>query len=107
MVSVPKINGVAKNCKTYLKDSSKRVGRYKDYAKAGWKQGAAEAKRNEYGQVKTCATKIKGAWKHTKIDPNDYPAVGLGVGTLVPLPLAGPIGLGIGFVLKLLKRISK
>lgn len=106
MVSVPKINGVAKSCKTYLKDSTKRMGTYKGYAKAGWKQGAVKAKRNDYGQVRTCVTKVKGAWNHTNIDPKDYPAVGLGLGTFVPLPFAGPIGLGIGYLLKLLKRVK-
>lgn len=106
MVSVPRINGTVKSCKMYLKDSTKRVKTYKGYAKTGWKQGALQAKRNDYGHVKSCVAKVKGAWNHTKIDPKDYPAVGLGLGTCVPLPFAGPIGFGIGYLLKLLKRVK-
>lgn len=107
MVSVQKVNTVAKSCKTYVKSSSKRMAYYKSYAKTGWKQGAVEAKRKEYGYIKSCFSKIKGAWKHTTVDPNDYPAIGLGVGTFVPVPFGGPIGLGIGFVMKLLKKFPK
>ena len=110
MVSVQKINSctsfVRTKAKSVVNDVKSKKQYYKNYAKMGWKQGAVVSKRNNYGQIKTCISKVKGAWNHTKIDPKDYPAVGLGLGTCVPLPFAGPIGLGIGYLLKLLKRVK-
>lgn len=111
MVAVPKINSctslVRTKAKSVLNDVKSKKQYYKNHAKMGWKQGAVVSKRNNYGQIKTLAAKVKGAWKHTKIDPNDYPVVGCALGMGVPLPGVSVLGLGLGYLLKLLKKVPK